>query len=170
MASEVVYNPIRFMSKTRIIGLDIGDAKTGVAVSIPGTSFATPLGTAVARNAREIAAEIKRLIDFAMQDGKIEAEAAFSLIVAGLPLAPGGEDSQASLKARNIAKEIGAELSLSVRFVDERYTTRRMQSADKESGRSAKKGKENIDARAAAEILETYLYANLGGDSETGDG
>ncbi len=156
----MVYNRTGFMNKSRIIGLDIGEARTGVAVSIPGTSFAAPLGTAVARTAPEIAAEIKRLVDFAMKEGRIEGETVFALIVAGLPLAQGGEDSPASLKVRKIAEEVGRELSLAVRFVDERYTTRKMQSADRESGRSAKKGKENIDARAAAEILESYLSAS----------
>lgn len=149
------------MDYSRLIGLDIGKARTGVAVSIPGTSFAAPLGTAAARTADEIAIGVKHLVEAAVNDGRLESETRFTGLVCGLPLAASGGESGATCFVRETAAKIAEILELPIFFVDERYTTRRMQSADRESGRSAKKGKENIDARAAAEILESYLQAMM---------
>ena len=78
-------------------------------------------------------------------------------LVCGVPLGPLGDETERSQLARDAGAEAGRILGLPVYFVDERYSTRRIMSADRETGRSEKEGRADIDARAAAEILQGFL-------------
>ena len=148
-------------SNLRYIGLDVGESRTGVAVSAPGTSLATPLGAVKGRGASAIAEGVKSLLESAVRAGRIESGASYGGIVAGLPLNQEGGESGAAGRVREIVDAVAANLELPLYFMDERYTTKRMMAADRESGRSARKGRENIDARSAAEILESFLRSQM---------
>ncbi|MEP0813774.1 MAG: Holliday junction resolvase RuvX [bacterium] len=150
------YNP---RVSYRFLALDIGSVRTGVAVSDSGGVLASPAGTIEASDFKEIAAELGRLLESLAKEGRIEGTRDFAAIIVGLPLGKSGEETERTTNIRIIGELLAADFGLPVHFVDERYSTRRMKAADRESGRREMKGRENIDARAAAEILQGWLDA-----------
>jgi len=137
---------------TRILGLDAGDRRIGVAISDPGRSFALPLRSILA-DGREFDA-IATLI---------KAEEVGELVV-GLPLSLSGEDSAQTQRVRDFAKRLEAPLSLPVHLWDERLSSFEAQRLTEDAGRSRGRrgrGKQppptDTDALAASIILQAYL-------------
>ena len=165
----------------RWLAVDIGDVRTGVAVSDANAVLATPVGTLIARTHELLAAELESFLERYIvsnldipqisklngespllkrrehDEGKISLSDIFAGLVVGLPLDQYGRESERSAKVRKWGEYLAESLGLPVHFVDERYTTRRMIAADKAVGRRTADGRTNIDARAAAEILQTHL-------------
>ncbi len=122
----------------KVLALDHGAVRTGVAVSDETGTLARPL-TVVERVGTEAG--------FAALLALVEAEDPGRVVV-GLPLSlDGGEHGQARL-ARAFADRLAAALDVPVDLFDERFTTRL---ADQRGGAAAR------DARAAATLLEDYL-------------
>jgi putative Holliday junction resolvase len=122
----------------KILALDHGSARTGVAVCDETGTLARPL-TVVERVGTEAG--------FAALLALIEREKPRRIVV-GLPLSlDGGEHGQARL-ARAFAARLEAHVAIPVELFDERFTSRL---ADQRGGRAAR------DARAAATLLEDYL-------------
>lgn len=96
----------------KIIGLDIGDRHTGVAVFDTDTSIALPL-PALSNN-RFFIKHLSEVVAF-YQPKKI---------VVGLPLTLSGSDSPQTRKVRTLAQKISESLTLPIEFEDERFTTR----------------------------------------------
>lgn len=131
----------------RLLGLDIGDRRIGVAVSDPTGLLATPLEV---YRRRDIAVDVAHLTAVARQE---EAEG----LVVGLPVNMNGTEGPQAEKVRAFARELETS-ALPILFWDERLSTmeadRRMQAA----GRKRKRGVvQHNDAEAAAVILESYL-------------
>lgn len=133
----------------RILCLDPGGKRVGVAVSDETELIATPLKVIQVQNHKQLVEEITQL---AKQEevGKL---------VMGLPLHLSGREGQEAERARALAAELSELLTLPVDFMDERYTSFE---ADRILAGSSKKGKAqkrkaNLDAVAAAIILQTYL-------------
>jgi putative Holliday junction resolvase len=136
----------------RLLALDVGERRIGVAVSDPLGSIATPL--AVIRRASK-AADFRRIADLLREQ---QAEA----LVVGHPLnADGSAGPQALRVARYaIALEQGLReegLNVPVVLWDEYGSTQRAQEAMIASGRGMRNRRERIDAAAAAIILQDYL-------------
>jgi putative holliday junction resolvase len=122
----------------RVLALDYGSARCGVALSDPTGTVATPL-TAVARPAsRRGLAELARLV----------SERDVDLVVIGLPLTLRGEEGAQADKARAFAARLAARIDPAVELYDERLTTRQAERAG---------GAADLDSRAAAHLLEAYL-------------
>ena len=124
----------------RLLALDYGVARTGVAISDETGSIARPL-TVVARagTAAGLAA-VKELV----------ATESVSRVVVGLPVSlDGGEHGQAR-EVRSFVARLGREIDVPIILYDERFTTAIAQQRG---------GKGPLDARAAAQILEDYLSA-----------
>jgi putative Holliday junction resolvase len=124
----------------RILALDYGTERTGVAVCDPTETIVRPCGVVhramTEEGLREVAAAVVAR----------EAE----LVVVGVPVSlAGGEHAQARL-ARDFAERLAAAVTVPVETYDERYTTKL---AEARGGRAA------LDARAAAVLLEDYLRA-----------
>lgn len=129
------------------MGLDIGDRRIGVALSDPEDILATPL-TAIKRDDDGSAIdEIKQLV-------KIND---VNRIVIGLPYSLSGEQSSQTANTIKFIDKIKNALNIEVVLEDERFSTSVAQRLLYQSGSKKRKNKGNIDAAAAAYILQGYL-------------
>jgi putative Holliday junction resolvase len=124
----------------RIVALDYGSARCGVAVSDPTGTLATPLDPVVRPNTRK---GFNRLLAAIREQRPAR-------VVVGLPLSLSGRDSAQTGEAREFADRLGAVLGLHVELYDERFTTAL---AQQRAGSAAE------DSRAAAVLLEDWLAA-----------
>ncbi len=122
----------------RVVALDYGSARCGVAVSDPTGTLATPLDPILRPNTRK---GFNRLL-------KAIREQAPATVIVGLPLSLSGHDSAQTREARTFAETLGNALNLPVELYDERFTTAL---AQQRPGTSAE------DSRAAAVLLEDWL-------------
>jgi putative Holliday junction resolvase len=136
----------------RALGLDLGEARVGVAVSDDLGLFAHPRETIrlPAQAAAREPAVLRRLLEL-IEKERIE------VVVIGLPRNMNGTDGPASAKSRAFAELIRTRTACEVRLIDERLTTVAAQRALHESGRNVKQGRSVIDQVAAQMILQTYL-------------
>jgi putative holliday junction resolvase len=129
----------------RILALDHGLARTGVAICDPTETLARPL-EAIEPELEAVAAVVER-------------EGA-ELVVVGLPVSLSGEEGEQARLARGFAGRLAAELAVPVETYDERLTTRL-------AAGSARAGASGApDSLAAAHLLESYLQRR----SRTGPG
>jgi putative Holliday junction resolvase len=130
----------------RLLGLDVGDRRIGVAVSDPTGSLATPVEV---YHRRAPGLDVQHMVDLIR-----EYEAGG--VVVGLPKNMNGTEGPQAEKTREFADTLSAQ-GVSVALWDERLSTveatRRM-----EEQRHKRRGiRERIDSEAAALILQTYL-------------
>lgn len=118
----------------KVLALDFGSARTGVAVSDPTGVIARPLGVVARANLDEIAALAR--------DHEVEE------IVVGHPLTLRGERGEQARAAERFAKALRAAVDVPVVLFDERFTTDLAQQSPSDSAE---------DARAAAHLLSSYL-------------
>ncbi|HSI05369.1 MAG: Holliday junction resolvase RuvX [Myxococcota bacterium] len=130
----------------RILALDLGEARVGVALSDPLGMTAQPLEVV------ERYRLLKRLPE-------LIAEYEVQRIVVGLPLRLDGSKGQAAQAVKAAAKEIEAAVKLPVELWDERLTTAQAQRMLIGADVSRKGRKSNVDKVAAALILQSYLDA-----------
>lgn len=131
----------------RVLGLDIGERRIGVAVSDPDGRVATPLKVL---DARDLARDIKLLLRL-VQDYEVES------LVAGLPLTLSGEEGPQATVVRARAEELARALRLPLEFWDERLSTTEAARAMSASGVSARDSKAAVDMVAASLILQGFL-------------
>jgi putative Holliday junction resolvase len=133
---------------SRILAIDIGDRRIGLAVSDPTGIVASPAGHLLRRPGKRppLAAILARAK---------ELEAAE--FVVGLPLDEEGNDTARTGEARRLARSIEERTGLPVRLVDERYTTAAALRAVKEMGGSTRGRKGDVDALAATVLLQHAL-------------
>lgn len=134
------------VEKGRIIALDIGDKRIGIAVSDPSCTITYPLETYRRKNEKKDLEYIKDLY-FRLEAVKI---------VIGLPLLLSGKEGTQAKKVKELAEKL-KELGLEVDFVDERFSTDEADHILKEKGHSWKERKSKRDAVAAAIILNNYI-------------
>jgi putative Holliday junction resolvase len=133
----------------RILGLDIGEKRIGVAVSDPSGTVATPLAVIDARKALGDGSELSRLA------ADYEAE----LLVAGLPLSLDGSEGPQAARVRTAAKRLAVLVSLPLEFADERLSSASARRTMTEAGVSDRDKRGSIDMVAAAIFLQSYLDA-----------
>jgi len=137
----------------RRIGVDVGDARIGVASSDPDGMLATPVETVPAGPG-----SLARLVAIADEYQVVE-------VVVGLPRSLSGGEGPAAVKVRAYAGELAALLAsasaaggpVPVRLVDERMTTVTAAQGLRASGVKSKKGRAVIDQAAAVVILQSAL-------------
>ncbi|MBF8300435.1 MAG: yrrK [Acidobacteria bacterium] len=142
----------------RIVGLDVGARRIGVAVSDATCTLARPAGVlrpaALEGDApRLAAADIARLA--AEEDG-------VSSIVVGLPRHLDGSASAMTARVAAFAAELGRLTRLPVTLQDERLTSREAESRLAITEKDWRARKERLDAAAAAIILQDYLDVRPG--------
>lgn len=122
------------------MALDHGSARTGVALSDPSGTIATPLRAVLRVGARKGRRELLRLID----------EKDVERIVVGLPIGLQGHDTDQTREVRAFAAALQEHVGpgIPVELYDERFTTRMAQAAG---------GAADEDSRAAAVLLEEWL-------------
>lgn len=138
---------------TRVLGLDVGSRRIGVAISDLLGITAQGLETIQRRNKRT---------DFAALE-KVIRENQVSEIVMGLPLRmSGGEGIQAE-KMQAFAEEVRKRFKLPVHLWDERLTSAQANRLLRETEMSIKRRGEVVDQMAAVLILQSWMEARGGG-------
>ncbi len=136
--------------KTRLLAVDYGERRIGLAVSDPTRTIATPAGHILRRaGKRPPIAEIIRRAE-ALEAGGF---------VLGLPLDSSGEETPRSTEVRRIAAELEKRTGLEVRLIDERFSTAAALRTIREMGGSTRGRKGDVDAMAAAILLQQALGA-----------
>lgn len=132
----------------RLLAVDYGERRVGLAVSDPTGTIATPVGFILRRaGKRPPIAEIVR------RGAELDAVG----YVLGLPLDAEGEETPRSAEVRSIAIEIEKRTGLPTRLVDERFTTAAALRAMRDMGTSTRGRKGEVDALAATMLLRHAL-------------
>ena len=136
------------MTARRLLAIDWGERRIGLAVSDPTGTIASPAGFIQRRAGKRppIAEIVRRAAD-------LEAEG----FVVGLPLDLAGEETPRSEEVRGIAAELERRTGLPARLVDERFTTSAALRAIREMGGSTRGRKGDVDALAATMLLQHAL-------------
>ncbi|NJD09964.1 MAG: Holliday junction resolvase RuvX [Gemmatimonadetes bacterium] len=134
----------------RILAIDYGERRIGVALSDPTATIAQPLATLTRRAGKR--APIQAILELCQQHE-------VSSIVVGLPLTLAGEDSDWTRSVRDFAARLEQRSALPVTLVDERLSSVAATRAVRAIGlrRQARAQRERVDAGAAALILQWYL-------------
>ncbi|MDT0343707.1 Holliday junction resolvase RuvX [Streptomyces litchfieldiae] len=136
------------MRRGRRLGIDVGEARIGVAGSDPDGLLATPVETVPGRDA---SAAHRRLAQLVAEYEPLE-------VVVGLPRSLSGGEGPAAARVRAFAQETARRIApVPVRLVDERMSTVSAARGMRASGVSAKKGRSRIDQAAAVVILQSAL-------------
>jgi putative Holliday junction resolvase len=130
----------------KVLALDYGSARTGVAVSDPTGTLARPLGVVERAGTGP---GLTRLVEL------VEAEQPERIVV-GLPLTLRGEHGAQARETEEFVAALRMRVSVPVESFDERFTTAL-------AARSSSTTPE--DARAAAHLLESYLHWSSNGDA-----
>jgi putative Holliday junction resolvase len=131
----------------RYLCLDLGRRRIGVAKSDETRLIATPVGVIQVHNQEQVFREIVRLVE--------EYQAARLII--GLPIQLNGQEGIEANRARTFAADLENYLSVPIDFMDERLTSVEADRLMLEAGFNPNKRRANIDATAAALILQAYL-------------
>lgn len=131
----------------RILGIDLGEARIGLAVSDELGMLAHPLETL---HLKEISDPVERIAHIFARDD-------IASVVLGLPRNMNGTYGPAAEKSRAFAEKLRARLGCEVKLWDERLTSVAAQRSLHEAGRDVKKSRAVIDQVAAQLILQGYL-------------
>lgn len=134
-----------FVVEGRVIGLDLGDRRIGVALSDPARKVATPFS--VIQRSGELHRDIAELVD--------EWEA--TCVVIGLPLSLDGTIGPAATKTLVEVKKLAATLAVPVETYDERLTTVSAERLMTDAGLDSRKQRKVVDKIAAAIMLQAWL-------------
>jgi putative holliday junction resolvase len=122
----------------KVMALDYGSARTGVAVSDPTGTLARPIGVVAQAGSENGLAELARLA----REEDVER------VVVGLPLTMRGTRGEQAAETERFVEVLRGVLDVSVELFDERFTTDLAQQTPSDSAE---------DARAAAHPLSSYL-------------
>ncbi len=131
----------------RLLGVDTGTKRVGLAISDPDQIVASPLATLERRDATSDARYFRDLV----------AREGVGGIIVGLPLHTDGREGVKAAEARAYAKWLGEITGLPVEFADERFTTVQAESALWEAGLTHQRRKSRRDRLAAQIMLQAYL-------------
>lgn len=142
----------------RIVGLDVGERRIGVAISDATCTLARPVGvlrtTALETDGLERSvAEIARLAN--EEDG-------VASVVVGLPRRLDGSPSEMTPQVETFAGRLAARTQLPVILQDERLTSHEAESRLAQREKDWRERKQRLDAAAAALILQDYLDTRPG--------
>jgi putative pre-16S rRNA nuclease len=130
---------------SRVLAVDWGTRRVGLAVSDPSGRVARPLETLVVRSAGDAASRV----------GETAAREGVGCIVVGLPLHPSGDEGSAARGARRLGEALRGQ-GYRVEFVDERWTSEEARELAVAKGeRRGEKGR--LDQLVALLLLQQYL-------------
>ena len=144
--------------KGRLLGVDTGTVRVGLAVSDPDRIIASPLATYTRRTPELDAAYFRELA---------AAEAAAGLVV-GLPVHTDGAEGVKAREARAFGVWLAGVTGLPVVYWDERFTTVEAESALWAAGLTHRRRKDRRDRVAAQILLQTYLDAGCPAEPAAG--
>jgi len=137
----------------RLVGLDVGQRRIGVAISDATRTLARPM--TVLQITRLDAAAVSRVAD---EIGRLAAEDdGVSAIVVGLPRRLDGRPNDMTAPVQTFAAQLGTRTGLPVALQDERLTSHEAESRLAEHDKDWRSRKKRLDAAAAAIILQDHL-------------
>ena len=138
------------VGRRRVLGIDFGTKRIGLAISDPTNTLATPLEALVRREGKR--PPYTRISEMAT---------AYDVgqLVVGLPLSLGGKENKWCAEIRLMGAKLGEQIDVDVAYVDERMTSVRAERAIQASGlpRSKRREKIRVDVAAAQLILQAWL-------------
>jgi putative Holliday junction resolvase len=134
----------------RILGIDWGEVRIGLALSDETQTLASPLETLRRRAGKRF--PMSRFLELTAQHRPVG-------LVVGLPLGSEGDDVDSTRAARELAQALEQRSALPLELWDERMSTARALASIWEQGGSTRGRKPEVDALAAAVLLQHYLDA-----------
>jgi putative Holliday junction resolvase len=135
-------------SSGRLLAVDWGDVRIGLALSDETQVLASPLETLVRRPGKRF--PMPRFLELVAEHGPVG-------LVVGLPLTAEGEEGASAAAARALAEALARRTTLPVALWDERMSTARALAAIREQGGSVRGRREDVDALAASIVLQHFL-------------
>ena len=132
----------------RVLGLDLGEKRIGLAISDEGASIAFPAGSIQRTGLRRDLAALRKLV----RDRDV------ARVVVGLPIHMNGRRGPEAEAADRFAAALAEAAGVPVDTLDERWTTLAAERTFRETGTSGRRrAPGTVDAVAAALLLSTYL-------------
>ena len=151
-----VDNPDPPSAPGRVLALDMGARRVGVAISDELRLTVRPLQTLNRSNWKRLLGDVAALCEsFDVQS-----------IVIGLPLRLDGSEGDAATAARRHARNFALSLRLPVALHDERLTSRAAEEHLRAAGRARHEVARRVDSEAAAIILRDFLSESVGSESD----
>lgn len=135
----------------RIMALDIGAVRCGIAISDPAERIATPLCVLPAADVLADGREFRRVVD----DWEVES------LVAGLPRTLSGEEGPQAAAIRQKARRIADARGLPLEFADERLSSREAKRILREEGLDERAMRGKVDMIAASLFLQAWLDSRV---------
>lgn len=132
----------------RIMALDVGDVRIGIAVSDLMGIIANPLETYTRKG--DTVADAKYIVDLAKARE-------VSLFISGLPLGLNGKENEQTAKTREFIEVLTSQTDIPVKYLDERFTTLSAERVLIQGNVRRQDRKKVIDKVAATIILQNYL-------------
>ena len=133
----------------RVLALDIGEVRVGVAVSDPAARVASPVTVLPAAEVLAHATTFRRVLEDWEPD----------LLVCGLPRTLAGEEGPQAERIRAQAEKIAARCGLPLEFADERLSSAEAKRILREQGLSERAMRGRVDSVAASLFLQSWLDA-----------
>jgi putative Holliday junction resolvase len=143
---------------TRLLGIDFGTVRIGLAVSDPDRKLAFPLEVHERRGRDADAAYFRALV----------AREEVGALVVGLPVHLDGREGEKAAQARAFGAWLAGVTGLPVTFHDERFTTVQAESALWEAGLTHQRRRQRRDKVAAQMLLQSYLDAGCPAETAPG--
>lgn len=131
----------------RVMALDIGEVRVGVAVSDPGERVASPVCVLPAAEVASGAKSFRRLLE----DWEPE------LLLCGLPLTLAGEEGPQAARVRKVSSQVSAATGLPVAFADERLSSAAAKRSLREKGYDERAMRGKVDMIAVSLFLQAWL-------------
>jgi putative Holliday junction resolvase len=136
----------------RVLAVDPGEKRIGIAISDPSGTIANPL---------TVVNHVSRPVDAAVI-AQLAAEAEAELIIVGEALNEEGEPTPQSRRASRLAAAIRDQVGIPVELWDESGSTQSVRAAQIAMGTSQRKRRGYLDHLAATYLLQTYLDEHKG--------
>lgn len=133
--------------RVRLMGLDWGERRVGIAVADELGLYAHPRGTLSPEPPAEFGQKLAQLC----KDEEITG------IVIGLPLDMSGGEGKSAKSVRVFAQRVADATGLDIELVDERWSSKQAERALEASGKNARQIKKQVDEVAAAAVLQSVL-------------
>ncbi len=146
----------RRLKKMRVLAVDPGSKRIGIAISDPTGTIANPL---------MVLPHVSRSLDSASIAGLAQSHGA-GLILVGQSLDENGDPSYEGRRSARLAVALKTQTTIPVRLWDEAFTTQEARSARIHMNVSRKDRAGHLDQMAATVLLQSYLDAHLQGDPD----
>jgi putative Holliday junction resolvase len=131
----------------RVLALDIGEKRTGVATGDTATKIAIPISIIATTDLLANSKPFRQIVE----DNEPE------LLLVGLPLSLSGEENQQTQRVRSLAEELARNLDLPLAYQDERLSSVEAKRYLREAGCTEKEMRGKIDKIAASLVLQAFL-------------